>query len=298
MEGHKDAHKEGVIRVVKKKGGHGGHHGGAWKVAYADFVTSMMALFLVLWVTGQDEEVKQSIAGYFKDPIAFLKALNDSTASKAAAAEASGKELQESEKKEFEKIAESIKEALKEQPGLEHLQNQVEMELELDGMKIELKDTTSSFFFDVGTADLKPDAILILTMIADELGKLPNKVAIEGHTDSRQYSATNGYTNFELSADRANSARRILVENGVKAEQIIQITGYADSKLKNTEDPYNAVNRRISIKVRYTPQNPEADEKAKQGEGGEEVKSSESEKESSEKSSEDSEKESHSKSKH
>ena len=259
MENQKENHSEAVIRIVKKKNSHGGHHGGAWKVAYADFVTSMMALFIVLWIMGQDEDVKKAVAGYFKDPIAFMKGSSVSAAAEGVLGETAIPEPQIDEKKEFEKIVEIIRESLEAQEGIQHLQDQVEIKLEPDGMKFELQDTTASFFFDVGTADLKPDAVSILTVIAAELGILPNKVVIEGHTDSRQYAPGNKYTNFELSTDRANSARRILVENGVKPEQVIQVTGYADSNLRNKMDPYDDSNRRISIKVRYTPEQMEAE---------------------------------------
>jgi chemotaxis protein MotB len=102
----------------------------------------------------------------------------------------------------------------------------------------------------VGTAKLKPDAIRVLVIIAKEIGKLSNKVVVEGHTDSRQYSQVDGYTNFELSADRANSARRVLQTNGLATEQIDEIRGYADTRLRNTHDPYDATNRRISIIIK------------------------------------------------
>jgi chemotaxis protein MotB len=117
-----------------------------------------------------------------------------------------------------------------------------------------LLENSQNVFFDIGTATLKPGAVDILATIAERIGTLPNKVIIEGHTDSRQYLTVIGYTNFELSADRANSARRVLATHGLRPGQITNVRGYADSKLRKKDDPFDATNRRISIIIQYESQ--------------------------------------------
>jgi chemotaxis protein MotB len=246
------------IRIVKKKKQHGGgHHGGAWKVAYADFVTAMMALFIVLWIVGQSKQVKEYIAQYFKDPGAFFEntrgggpfqtnqfGVGDPLVEKMLKHEQDSIKLQA--------MGEEIRQQLAKAKELQQLKQQVTMEAVDEGLRIELLDKSESFFFDVGTALLKPDAVEVLKIIALEVGKLPNHVIVEGHTDSRKYSRDDGYTNFELSADRANSARRIIMRHGVKREQVDEVRGYADTRLKNKADPLDVTNRRISIIVEFT----------------------------------------------
>jgi chemotaxis protein MotB len=250
--------KDVPIRIVKRKRQHGGgHHGGAWKVAYADFVTAMMALFIVLWIVGQSKQVKEYISQYFKDPGAFHENTRGGGALQSSqlgvgepAMENMLKRQQDSLK--LQTMGEDIRERLGKAKELDQLKQQVTMEVVREGLRIELLDKSESFFFDVGTASLKPDAIEVLTIIATEVGKLPNHVILEGHTDSRKYSRDDGYTNFELSADRANSARRIIVHNGVRPGQVDEVRGYADTRLKNAVDPLDVTNRRISIIVKFT----------------------------------------------
>ncbi|MBI3585720.1 MAG: OmpA family protein [Ignavibacteriales bacterium] len=249
---------EPIIRIVKKKRSHSGGHGGAWKVAYADFVTAMMALFIVLWIVGQNKNIKDSVASYFRDPKAFSEMTKGSglllggtlQAPRPAESEAA-KKLEE---KKLSEMGEAIKNELKKNPDVTKLINQIKIEIVNEGLRIELLESSESYFFDIGTAVLKREAIKVLSTIAQEVGKLPNKVIVEGHTDSRQYSNSNGYTNFELSADRANSARRVLITNGVRGNQITEVRGYADSKLKNKENPLDAANRRTSIIIQFEGQ--------------------------------------------
>lgn len=247
---------EPQVRIIKRKrAGHGGHHGGAWKVAYADFVTAMMALFIVLWIVGQSKEVREYVAFYFRDPGAFSEATRGSgvlmggslQAPRPAATEAQ-KELEE---QQLAALGQTILDELGKKPELSALLSQIRMEMVQEGMRIELLETSESFFFDIGTVTLKPEATIILRTIAREVGTLPNNVIIEGHTDSRPYSTVNGYTNFELSADRANSARRVLATNGLRVGQITQVRGYADSRLRNKENPFDTSNRRISIIIQF-----------------------------------------------
>lgn len=241
------------VRIVKKKMGHGGHHGGAWKVAYADFVTAMMALFIVLWIVGQSKQIKAYVANYFKDPGAFFESTKGGGMFQGS--DLVGKEqlLDESLKREEKKLQEmgqAILNDLGKDKSLSNLMNQIKIDTVEEGMRIELLETTKLFFFDVGTAKLKPDAVRILTIIASEVGKFSNKVVVEGHTDSRPYSHADGYTNFELSAERANSARRVLVVRGLQEHQMDEVRGYADTRLRNREDPFDVTNRRISIIIK------------------------------------------------
>jgi chemotaxis protein MotB len=244
------------IRIVKQRRSHGGHHGGAWKVAYADFVTAMMALFIVLWIVGQSKQVKEYVAQYFKDPGAFMENTKGGGAFEFNKLSVGDRLAEERLKRQQDSLhlqgmAQEIVQQLSGAKGLQQLAAQVKMEIVKEGLRIELLDKSESFFFDVGTATLKPDAATVLEVIARELEKLPNKIIVEGHTDARQYSRTDGYTNFELSADRANSARRLLVTHGVDNKRIDEIRGYADTRLKNPADPLDVTNRRISIVVKF-----------------------------------------------
>jgi chemotaxis protein MotB len=250
----KEVDNNAPIRIIKKVKGHGGHHGGAWKVAYADFVTAMMALFIVLWIVGQNKDVKEAIAVYFKDPGYFFKRTEGKMVIKGLISNADNTlqvETENEEKVEMEKVAASILKDLAKKVSMEDLVKQISIQFMNQGMKIEMKESEQSIFFDIGTATLKPDAEAVLKTIATEIAKLTNHIVIEGHTDSRQYTRQDGYTNFELSADRANAARRILIKSGVNEKQIDQVVGCADTKLKNIDDPFDAANRRISILIMY-----------------------------------------------
>ncbi|MGE5497335.1 MAG: flagellar motor protein MotB [Syntrophothermus sp.] len=246
------------IIIQKKKKGHGGHHGGAWKVAYADFVTAMMALFIVLWILGQSDAVKNAVSGYFKDPAGFN--LNKSkgvlSGKGASIMEMNTKaeiDFKEKEKQKLSKMGETIAQELSQSPEFKDLKDQIKFELTDEGLRIEVQDSYKDAFFEIGTSELKPEARKLLEQVGAELNKLPNKVVIEGHTDSRPFGGSQlGYTNFELSSERANSARRALTAGGVQENQIGEVRGYADKKLNNKQDPYDVTNRRISIIVKYT----------------------------------------------
>lgn len=248
------------IRIVRKKKVHVSHHGGAWKVAYADFVTAMMALFIVLWIMGQGEQVRQYVAGYFKDPGAFFDNTRNTgliDANRPSIDEGNPEPLLRSvqdsirQQMALENTGKKIRSNLEQSPEIRELADQIEMRIVKEGLRIELLEKSESFFFDVGTSALKPEAKKILGIVAKELGKLPNHVIIEGHTDARPYAMAEGYSNFELSAERANTARRVLVAFGVSPRQIDEVRGYADTKLRNVTDPYDVTNRRISILVRF-----------------------------------------------
>ncbi len=242
--------------IVKKKKGHAGGHGGAWKVAYADFVTAMMALFIVLWVLGQSEEVKQSVAHYFNDPIGFSnnrgsKILNGDVKSILEAKISDKMNAKANEQEVLRQMGDRILAALDNDPQFVDLKGQIEINIVKEGLKIELLDS-ADVFFQIGTAELTPTAKSLLEQIGNQLSKIPNKIVIEGHTDARPYNGNSkGYSNFELSADRANSARRALIAGSLKPEKIEEVRGYADRMLRDKEDPYNKVNRRISVIVKF-----------------------------------------------
>ena len=243
-----------IVKKIKKV--HGGHHGGAWKVAYADFVTAMMALFIVLWILSSSEKVKQAVASYFKDPIGFstkskviIEGISTSPADVKIQNEMERKEI---EKKELEKMGENLANKLKADTDLLGLAKQVKIKITKEGLNIELNDSYKDAFFDLGTSELKAAAKKLLEKIGSEISKLPNKIIIEGHTDSHQYSNIGtGYTNFELSSERALAAKRAMVLGGLSEKQIDEIHGYADTRLLDKSDPYDAVNRRISITLKY-----------------------------------------------
>jgi chemotaxis protein MotB len=244
------------IIIKKKKAGHGGHHGGAWKVAYADFVTAMMAFFLVMWLVSQSDAVKQAVQGYFNDPVGFMKKAGKGAlqGSSAPIKDFKGNLAQQlkDEKKMLTEAGDKIKEAIQKSADIEKLKDFVEIEMTPEGLRIQLIDAAansdSSIFFDLGSAQLKPRTRLLLSAIAEELGHLPNHIVIEGHTDARPMSSVT-YSNWELSADRANSARRLMEESGLKDRQVIGIRGYADVQLKFRSAPDDARNRRVAIIV-------------------------------------------------
>ena len=248
--------------IIIKKGGHGkhGHHGGAWKVAYADFVTAMMAFFLVMWIVGQSAEVKAGVGGYFRDPTAFSEGGGgNGVLPGAVAGVTSGGEptelveLNDVEAAEaaLEHAAEAIREALERSPQFVDLKDRVEITLTEEGLRIELREAPNEGFFDSGSAEMKRDTVALLAIIAGELKNLSNRIAVEGHTDNVPYAGGDGtYTNWELSADRANAARRVLEIGGLRAGQIEAVRGYADQRLRFPETPSDAGNRRISIVVR------------------------------------------------
>lgn len=252
-----------VIRKVKKRGGHEGHHGGAWKVAYADFVTAMMALFIVLWIIAHNAAIRESVALYFRDPGAVHKTasgvmngvsgIRPFTDSKIQVPPVQSDSAVEEKKREAEALREAgerLKEAIAAIPDLARFKDQIQITLTKEGLRIELIEQSEGLFFDIGSARLKPDAVTLLRLIASRIGQVPNEVVIEGHTDSRPYAGT-GYNNWDLSTDRANAARRVLEEGGVRDRQITSVNGYADRRLKNPARPYDYSNRRVTILVAF-----------------------------------------------
>ena len=253
------------VIIVRKKGRHsgGGHHGGAWKVAYADFVTAMMAFFLVMWLVSQSTETRASVAGYFRNPGAFKEsssmgilpgggALGDTPGGRPrvtmTAAKADGAAALR-ERSKLLQTADRIRQDLLKLPEFGTVRDQIEIRVTSEGLRIELVEREGSSFFDSGSAVLRGESESILAVIALQLKKLTNDVVIEGHTDSQPY-ALGGYGNWELSADRANAARRVVERKGVASAQLLGIRGFADKQLHFPKAPLDPRNRRVSVVVR------------------------------------------------
>jgi chemotaxis protein MotB len=231
------------IIVIKKKGGHGGHHGGAWKVAYADFVTAMMALFIVLWLMGASEKVKKAVAGYFNDPKGTANLLGTTMAGDGLAVTTKTED-------HMQRLKEKLEEEIKQKKELEKLSKQIDITITAEGLRIELLEGKDGTFYQSGSARLSESGQELLALLAKELKALPNALLIEGHTDATPYSSDLTYSNWELSADRANAARRLLQQGGVRGDQVSQVRGYADQLLRIRSNPYDPGNRRISILVK------------------------------------------------
>jgi chemotaxis protein MotB len=257
-----------IIVIRRKKGGHAPHHGGAWKVAYADFVTAMMALFIVLWLMSADKEVQQAVSAYFNNPSGPGKQTGT-----AAAGLGNAMELP---KDDMAKLAEKIQQALMTIPNFRVLKDHVEITITSDGLRIELLETDAGMFFESGRAVPTEGGAELLKRLASELGKLPNAVLIEGHTDSKPFSSDGLYSNWELSTDRANSARKLMESSGLRPAQVAQVRGFADRQLRHPDTPEASSNRRISVIVQYLSPPPgteePAEEKAGEQKPGEEKK--------------------------
>jgi chemotaxis protein MotB len=305
------------IIIIKKKGGHGGHHGGAWKVAYADFVTAMMAFFMVMWLLNSaDTATKKNIASYFRRPGIFdtgsgtplligqsgilhdsappvgedkgkkSPAVHDSSQyKKKSGTEDSNQNKrinykgmqqhehvppditedtglksdktgegfpQGDETKMLERIAELLKQKVRSAPEISKLLGVIDIKVEADGLKIEIMDTEKTSMFASGSARIQPEAEEAFLKVAELVKKLDNNIEILGHTDAKPFASSNrGYSNWELSADRANTARRLLEKGGVDSSKIISVVGRAEKEPKNTADPLAASNRRITLKMKF-----------------------------------------------
>ncbi len=248
------------IIIIKKKVSHGGHHGGAWKVAYADFVTAMMALFIVLWLLNTSQQVQKVIGGYFKDPTGSSKKVGTNQTG-------SGENFTIT-KDNMKVLKEQLQKTIKENVDLAKLNKQIEMTVTAEGLRVELLESSKGTFFDQGNAQPTAQGKALLMMLAKELGSLPNKISLEGHTDATPFAGAGGYSNWELSTDRANAARRIIQENGIHADQVSQVRGYADQRLRDPEHPEDPSNRRISMIVQYVMKNTDEEDEKKPGAEG------------------------------
>jgi chemotaxis protein MotB len=232
--------------IIKRSSGHGGHHGGAWKVAYADFVTAMMALFIVLWLMNSSKQIQEAVGGYFKDP--------SGKGTMAGTTQAGPPEKSEKptvQKDNMAKIKEELQTVLRQVNDFDKLKSHIEITVTSEGLRIELMESEKGTFFESGRPEPTAYGREMLIAIANEIGKLPNKISMEGHTDARPYTGMANYSNWELSADRANASRRLMMQNGLREDQVVEVRGFADQRLRNPNNPADAANRRISLIVRY-----------------------------------------------
>jgi chemotaxis protein MotB len=262
-----------IIKRVKRY--EGGHHGGAWKIAFADFATAMMAFFLVLWLmSSATPEQLLAIAGYFKDPVGFSdsgspyvidlggspemspdQTLNpeikstptpDTVPVEADTAETKAEAV---EQERLEMLLQELQNKINENPELQKFKDQIHFEITQDGLRIQITDADNRPMFDLGSARLKPYFEDILLAMADTIKAVPNKISISGHTDAKPYVGNGDYGNWELSANRANAARRALIAGTYPESQVARVVGYGSSALYDRNQPLNPINRRIDIVV-------------------------------------------------
>lgn len=260
-----------IVKRVKKTAG--GHHGGAWKIVFADFATAMMAFFLVMWLmSSATPEQKRLISGYFQDPIGFTESasphvidlggtptpspertLNPELEPAQSEAQISADQVEtfaeQLERERLELLLQELQNKVDENPQLKRFKDQILFEITQDGLRIQIMDAENRPMFALGSAQLQPYFEDILLALVDTIAAVPNKISISGHTDAKPYSGRSDFGNWELSASRANAARRTLVGGGYPQEQIARVVGYASSALFDRKDPFNPVNRRIDILV-------------------------------------------------
>ena len=289
MADKKDTSKQQQPIIIKriKKGGHA-HHGGAWKVAYADFVTAMMALFLLLWLLNvTTEEQKDSLAAFFMDPshpkISRAESGSDgvlggTSQSKIGAMsevvqpavptqltrqnvpkELTDEEVKhvsetqfqkikrEQEEKEFAKVSEKLQQAIRDNPELKELSKNLMVDMTTEGLRIQILDQQGEPMFPSGSAKMFNKTSKLMGLVAKVIKTMPNDISIRGHTDGKPYRGNGSYTNWELSADRANSSRRALIQNAISASKISNVVGKSDTDHINNDNPLDSKNRRISI---------------------------------------------------
>lgn len=214
--------------------------GGAWKVAYADFATAMMALFIVLWIMNAAPAVKRSVSGYFQDPRSYGK-------------KGEGSQPSESDRTAAATLQQSIEQALRAMPDFDKLKDHIKLSVTSEGLRIDLMENQQGLFFVTGSPEPTADGQKLLSVLAAQLGRMPNSIVVEGHTDAspfRNARPDKGYSNWDLSTDRANAARRLLCAGGVAAERVVELRGFADHQVLEGATPENPRNRRISIVVR------------------------------------------------
>ena len=231
------------IVLIKRKVQHGGHHGGAWKVAYADFVTAMMALFIVLWLMNSSKQIQVAVGGYFKDPTGTAKMVGTNQTG-------SGENIP-LRKQDMAKLKEQLQADIRQVNDFEKLKKHIEMTVTAEGLRIELLESDTGLFFESGSTKPTNSAREVLTVLAPELGKLPNRISIEGHTDSKPFGARANYSNWELSVDRANACRRLMQQSGLRQDQVADVRGFADQNLRNKANSTDPSNRRITLLVKY-----------------------------------------------
>jgi len=268
-----------IVRKPRKRG-HVAHHGGSWKVAYADFVTAMMAFFLVLWLVATTSKPERAaISDYFRNPSPLAGTSSTPAPGLAGPGGASTSMIRlggatdisrgnsndpfqnqresipkavdprEREARQLESLMKELQEAISRSQALEPFKDQLLLDLTPEGLRIQIVDQQNRPMFDLGGATLKPYTRTILHELSSYLNHVPNRISLTGHTDTTAYSAAHGYGNWELSADRANAARRALVDGGLEETKVTRVVGLASSVLFDRDHPQNPINRRISIVV-------------------------------------------------
>ena len=221
-------------------------HGGAWKVAYADFVTAMMALFIVLWMMNASAAAKKSIAGYFRDPRGYT--------SKLGAGPANSGEGLTVHRDNVADLRRQMEQALGCMPEFVKIRENVKFSVTGEGLRIDLLETEQGMFFVTGSPVPTQAGERLLSVLTGELAGMPNHLVLEGHTDGRPFrnaTPVAGYSNWELASDRANAARRLLHSYGIRPGQIVEVRGFADQRPFNEKDPEDPRNRRVSVVVRF-----------------------------------------------
>lgn len=234
-----------IIIIRRKAKAHAGHHGGAWKVAYADFVTAMMALFIVLWLLSSSEQVKKAVGGYFTDPKGKGRDVGNGL-------RGSGSESLSVRKNEMSKLKDKLAMAVKDSAALQKIHDQVVFTVTNEGIRVEMLEAEKSTFFESGSPQVTAFGRDVIATLAQEIGKLPNTVMIEGHTDSKPYGGRE-YSNWELSSDRANSARRWMQQNGMRLDQVTQVRGYSDQTPREGVGADDPSQRRVTVIIQYEP---------------------------------------------
>ncbi|HEY3825530.1 MAG TPA: flagellar motor protein MotB [Bryobacteraceae bacterium] len=238
-----------IIIIKKNKNSHGSaHHGGAWKVAYADFVTAMLALFIVLWLVSSSEQVKKAVGGYFVDPKGHGKDVGNGL-------RGAGSESLAIRKENMKNLRDKLEQAIKDSSSMQKIKEHVVFTVTNEGLRVELLEGENSTFFESANSHPTDFGKDLLKKLAEEIGKLPNRVMMEGHTDSRPFSGVGDYSNWELSSDRANAARRWMQENGMRADQVTQVRGFGDQSLRDPTHPRDGTNRRVTVVIMYQSNN-------------------------------------------
>ncbi len=215
-------------------------------MAYADFVTAMMALFIVLWLMNSSKQIQVAVGGYFKDPTGTSKMVGTNQTG-------SGENFTVS-KDNMAKLKEELQTVIRQVTDFDKLKSHIEMTVTAEGLRIELLESEKGTFFESGRPEPNTNGRELLITIAHELGKIPNKISLEGHTDAQPYAGLANYSNWELSTDRANASRRLMQQNGLRDDQVVEVRGFADQRLRNPKNPTDPANRRISLIVRYLEQ--------------------------------------------